>query len=200
MNKNLLRLGLLLAVCLFTASFASADDAVVPFPTAGDYYCSATNGCGNLPSGGQTAYMWTQGDYIVSTDFTGTGLGSVDSLSYDFFVFDVLGGGNNETLNVRLNDIIVGTVVVPDCGYCSAPMEFTGGFSFAAISPDGGGGYTLEMDLGNTIPGGGGSIAFMDGGQFTLSGGGAVPEPGTILLFGTGALGIAGFLRRKNKS
>jgi len=196
MNKQLLRLGLLLTVCLLTAAFAGADDAMVPFPTAGDYYCSATNGCGNLTSGGQTAYMWTQGDYIVSSNFTGTGLGSVTGLSYDFQVLDVIGGGNSETVNIMLNNNVVGNFVVPDCGYCGQAMEFTGSFNFGAIGPEGGG-YTLEMELTNTLPGGGGSIAFMDGGEFTLSGGGATPEPGTILLFGTGALGLAGLLRRK---
>src|SRR5664279_3821287 len=41
----------------------------VPFPTAGDAYCSATNGCGTIPAGGQTAFQWTAGDYVISSIF-----------------------------------------------------------------------------------------------------------------------------------
>jgi hypothetical protein len=196
MNKQVLRVGLLLTIFLFTASLANADSAMVPFPTAGDYYCSLTNGCGNLPSGGQTAYMWSQGDYVVSSNFTGTGLGSVNGLSYDFQVFNVIGGGNSETVDILLNNNVVGDFVVPDCNYCGSPVEFKGTLSFPTIGPLNGG-YTLEMELTNTLPVGGGSIAFMDGGEFTLSSSGSTPEPGTILLFGTGALGLAGVLRRK---
>jgi len=197
MSKQVFSLLLLLAVCLLTAGVASADSSTVPFPTAGDSYCSATNGCGTIPSGGQTAYMWTTGDYVISSLFTGTGLNSVTSLSYDFQIYNVLGGGNNETVEFLLNNTLIGTFTVLDCNYCGSNQEFTGTFNFGAISPSGGG-YTLEMELTNTIPGGGGSIAFLDGGMDTLSGGsGSTPEPGSILLFGTGALGLAGVIRRK---
>ena len=39
----------------------------VPFPTAGDSYCSATNGCGTIPAGGGTDFQWTAGDFVTSS-------------------------------------------------------------------------------------------------------------------------------------
>jgi hypothetical protein len=37
----------------------------------------------------------------------------------------------------------------------------------------------------------------LGGESFTLTGGGTTPEPSSILLFGSGILGLAGVLRRK---
>ena len=51
---------------LTTASTVTVDE---PFPTAGDAYCSATNGCGTIPAGGQTAFQWTTGDFVISSIF-----------------------------------------------------------------------------------------------------------------------------------
>lgn len=197
MKKQLVLVVLLSMACLLMTGVASAASATVPFPTAGDQYCSATNGCGTIPSGGQTAYMWTAGDYVMSSNFTGTGLGSVSSLTWDFTIQNYLGGGNNETVSIMLNGNPVGSFTALDCAYCGSYQTVTGSVSFGSIGPQGGG-YTLEMMLTNTIPGGGGSIAFADGGLFTMSGGGGqTPEPSSILLFGSGALGLAGLLRRK---
>ncbi|HLI62835.1 MAG TPA: PEP-CTERM sorting domain-containing protein [Terriglobales bacterium] len=200
MKKQWLVLGLLSVFCLLMAGVANADNVQVPFPTAGDYYCSATNGCGYIPSGGQTAYMWTQGDYVISSNFTSTGLSSVTGLMWDFTIQNYLGGGNNETVDILLNDTMVGSFTALDCGYCGNYQQITGSVNFSGIAPVNGG-YTLEMELTNTIPSGGGSIAFTDGGEFTLIGssGGTVPEPSSILLFGSGALGVFGLLRRKIK-
>ena len=83
-------LSLVFAVCFASATFAHAGDVMEPFPSAGDAYCSATNGCGSLPAGGMTAYMWTAGDYVQSPVFN-TGQSSISSLTYDFLVNDVLG-------------------------------------------------------------------------------------------------------------
>ena len=41
---------------------------------------------------------------------------------------------------------------------------------------------------------------FLDGVQVQQAGGGTVPEPGTLVMFGTGALGLAGIIRRKFRS
>lgn len=198
MKKPMFGLLLALAFCLVSVSLASATDVTVPFPTAGDAYCSATNGCGTIPAGGQTGYMWTAGDYVVSSNFTGTGLNSVMGLTYNFQIQNFL-SGYNEVLDVLVNNTVVGTITAMDSNDCGCYQTLSGSLSFGAV-PASGGGFTLEMMLTNTIPGGGGSIAFTDGGQFTLQssgGGGTTPEPGSILLFGTGVLAIAGMARRK---
>lgn len=201
---------LIVALCLLTFGVAGASnlptftdrqinpsDVMYPgnFPTAGDYYCSATNGCGNIPSGGQTAYMWTARDFVQSSIFTNTGITSATDVSVDFFFQDILGGGNTETVYYDVNGIPVAQFIAPDCNYCGSYYEVTGTVNFADIAPVNGG-YQLSMVLQNTIPPGGGSIAFADGGSFTLSGT-STPEPGSIMLFGTGMLGLAGVLCRK---
>ena len=100
MKKSLIfALGLVFVFALTSATLAFADDFPEAFPTAGDMFCSATNGCGTLPAGGMTYYMWTAGDYIISPVFS-TGQQSINTLSYDFDINDVLGGGNNETVAV----------------------------------------------------------------------------------------------------
>lgn len=196
MRKRLFVLALVSAVCLLLAGAAFADNVEVPFPTAGDYYCSATNGCGYIPSGGQTAYMWTAGDYVVSSNFTSTGLSSVTGLMWDFTIQNYL--GENETLDVLVNNTVVGDIVIEQCGECGSYQVITGSLSFGGIGPSNGG-YTLEMELTNTLPGGEGSLAFTDGGSFTLVGGSgsSTPEPSSILLFGSGAAGLLAFARRK---
>ncbi len=198
MKRQWFVLVVLSVFCLLMAGVANADNVQVPFPTAGDYYCSATNGCGYIPSGGQTAFMWTEGDYVISSNFTSTGLSLVTGLSWDFTIQNYL--GVDETINVLLNNTMVGDFTITQCGECGNYQQITGSLNFAGIGPSDGG-YTLEMELANTVPPGDGSIAFADGGTFTLIGnqGGSVPEPGSILLFGSGALGVFGFMRRKIK-
>jgi hypothetical protein len=196
MRKRFFVLALLSAVCLLLAGAAYADNVDVPFPTAGDYYCSATNGCGNIPAGGQTAYMWTAGDYVISSNFTTTGLSSVTGLMWDFTIQNYL--GVNETVDILLNNTVVTNYTIQQCGECGSYQVITGSASFGAVGPSNGG-YTLEMELTNTIPSGDGSLAFTDGGSFTLVGssGGTVPEPSSILLFGSGAAGLLAFARWK---
>jgi hypothetical protein len=188
---------LLVTVCfvLLTTGVAAAAD--VPFPTAGNFYYSVYTGPGTIPSGGSTTYMWTTGDYVLSSNFTGTGITSATGLSWNFQVTDILGGGNSETVDILLNNNVVGAYNVYSCDYCVANDTITGSSILAAIGPASGG-YTLEMVLTNTIPGGGGSILFLDGGSFNISGGtSATPEPGTMLMFGTGVLGLLGAARRR---
>jgi hypothetical protein len=62
-----------------------------------------------------------------------------------------------------------------------------------------GGGYQVELVLQNTVPYGGGGVLWSDGGVtgLTYNTYGTVPEPGGLMLFGSGAMGLAGLLRRK---
>jgi PEP-CTERM motif len=201
---------LLVALCALTSTVALAtmhstlvgmgwppngDDPVtnVPFPTAGDAYCSFTNGCGTIPSGGQTASMWTTGDYVISAVFT-LPTNDVTDLTANWTFQDFLRGGNNETWYVYVNGVVVAGAIVPDCGYCGLTGTVTGTVTFPGIAPVAGG-YQVELVLQNTIPGGGGSAAWLDGGITGLSY--ASPEPGSLLLFGSGIVGLAGLLRRR---
>lgn len=201
---------LIVALCLLTFGVAGASslptftdrqispsDILYPgnFPTAGDYYCNLTRGCGTIPPGGQTDYMWTTGDFVQSAIFTNTGITSATDVSFDFFYQDELGRGSTELVYYEVNGIPVAQFTAPDCDFCGSYFEVTGTVDFADIAPVNGG-YQLSMVLQNTIPCCDGSIAFADGGSFTLSGT-ATPEPGSIMLFGSGVLGLAGVLRRK---
>jgi hypothetical protein len=200
---------LLVALCAVTSSIALAtmhstlvasqshhngNDPVtnVPFPTAGDAYCSATNGCGTIPSGGQTGFQWTAGDFVQSAVFN-LPTTSVTDLTANWTFQDYL-NGFNETWFVYVNGVAVAAAVLPDCSGCGLYGTVSGTVTFADIAPVGGG-YQVELVLQNTIPVGGGSVAWADGGITGLSY--ASPEPGSLLLFGSGIVGLAGLLRRR---
>jgi len=167
----------------------------VAFPTAGDAYCSATNGCGTIPTGGMTLPQWTAGDYVQSDIFKSTGLTSVTDGTADWSFWDFLGEGNNETWDVYVNGVAVADLVIPDCDYCGTNGWVGGTVNFAGIAPVAGG-YQVELVLQNTIPGGGGSVAWLDGGTTGLSGT-ATPEPSSFMLMGTFIAGLAMVLRRR---
>jgi hypothetical protein len=174
---------------------APANDPVswVPFPTAGNSYCSATDGCGTIPAGGQTQPQWTTGDYVMSSVFNLPTTSVTDLTANWSFVNSLGGGGNDETWYVYLNGVAVAQTTLPDCGYCGDTQTVTGTVNFADIAPIGGG-YQLELVLQNTIPFGGGSVTWLDGGTTGLSYS-AVPEPSTwaMMLLGFAGLGFAGY-------
>lgn len=175
---------------------ASTVNVNEPFPTAGDAYCSATNGCGTIPAGGQTAFQWTTGDFVISSIFV-LPTSSVTDLTANWSFQDFLGGGNTETWAVFVNNIAVATATLPDDGYNGDILGVTGTVNFAGIAPVAGG-YQVSLVLQNTVPFGGGSVAWLDGGITGLSYNvTTVPEPGSMLLFGSGVIGLAGLLRRK---
>ncbi len=188
---SLYSVALLTALCFVTAGIARAD--VVPFPGAGDAYCSFTNGCGTIPSGGQTAYMSTAGDYVTTTVISFQRFNEV----FGFWIYqDYLGGGNTEQVDLLLNGFDVASMVAPDCGYCGTYITNPFNFFFPTIRCDGP--CVLSLVLQNTISQGGGSIAFADGGQTNLGYEGT-PEPSSLVLFGSGLLGVAGVIRRTLK-
>jgi PEP-CTERM motif len=158
------------------------------FPTAGDAYCSATDGCGTIPAGGQTGFQWTTGDYVLSSVFD-LPTASVTDLSGDWTAFDNL-GGSTETWSVYVNGVSVGTVTLPDVGGSGTNVPVSGTVNFAGIAPVAGG-YQVELILQNTVPGGNGSVAWLDGGTTGLSY--SVPEPSTwaMMLAGFAGLGFA---------
>lgn len=166
--------------------------ATVGFPTAGDTFCAATSGCGTIPAGGQTDFQWTAGDYVVSSIFV-LPTASVTDLHANWSFQDFLGGGNSETWYIYVNGTLVAQTVLPDDGYNGDIGTVTGAVIFAPIAPVAGG-YQISLVLQNTVPFGGGSVAWLDGGTTGLS---YVPEPGSLVLLGSGVLGLAGLMRRK---
>lgn len=183
-------------------TLASNDPNVnIPFPSADNAYCSATNGCGTIPSGGQTAYQWTAGDYVLSDVFTNTGLTSVTDLIADWTYQDFLSSAASETWFVYVNGFAIAYVPIAGCGECGNDFTITGGIDFPSIAPVSGG-YQVELVLQNTVFNGEGSVAWLDGGTTGLSGTNGqtiVPEPDSVALFGSGLVLLTGLLRRKSR-
>ncbi len=124
-------------------------------------------GCGTIPVGGQTAFQWTAGDYVISSIFT-LPTTSVTDLTANWNFQDYLGGGNTETWYVYVNGVAVAQAILPDDSYNGDILNVSGTVTFAGIAPAAGG-YQVELILQNTVPFGGGSVAWLDGGITGLS-------------------------------
>jgi hypothetical protein len=210
-NMSLRSVALVATLCLLAVGLASANSlkplsssaslfgVVVnvnePFPTAGDFYHDQFNGDGTIPAGGQTDFLFTAGDYVISSVFV-LPTQTVTDITANWSFQDYLGNGNTETWYVYINGVAVAQATLPDDSYNGDILTATGSVTFAGIAPVAGG-YQVSLVLQNTVPDGGGSVAWLDGGITGLSYPAPVPEPGTLMLFGSGALGLAGLLRRK---
>jgi hypothetical protein len=180
-----------LASSLSLAAGAHAGVFAIAYPSSSTSYFSATTGSGTIPSGGQSAFMWTTGDNISQT-FTGTGLASVAAFSDDFQIQNYL--SENETVDVAINGTVIGSFDVLADGGSGADQTVDFSTYFAPIP--GAGDYTVTMTLTNTIDLGDGSIAFLDGGVGSLNSSAPEPATWTLMLAGIGGLGAALRLRR----
>ncbi len=149
-----------------------------------------------FPSPGRPSFMFTAGDYVISSVFV-LDTQAVTDLTANWSFQDFLGNGGTETWWVLVNGTAVAQTIIPDDSYGGGIGTVTGTVNFAGIAPQNGG-YQITLLLTNTVPDGGGAVAWFDGGTTGLSyAGGTVPEPGSLMLFGSGVLGLAGLLRRK---
>jgi hypothetical protein len=190
--KTSVRAIFLTVAILVLAVGLAYGDTIVTFPSDNSFTCNI-NECDFMGNrGGHSEPIFTSGDFV--TEIFQTGQQFIGSLTYDFFLENNLGGnsGHLYTNDVFINGTQVGSFLVPDCDSCGEKQEYQGTFDFAPLEGDGS--YALSIVLGETVPSGDGNETFLSGGSATL---GDVPEPGTFVLLGSGALALAGMLRRK---
>jgi hypothetical protein len=131
-------------------------------------------------SGPYTQIQSTFGDVLIDTNFAGTST--------------VTPVGSSFIMNTYVDGVLVPAVGIGEG--CTTPVDV-----FVCTSPDIGGigplpwlsaaTGTLEVK---------GSFTLTPGSQYTVTGRSdlsGVPEPGTLILFGSGLLGLAGTLRRR---
>jgi len=188
---------LIVALCFLAVGVVYAD-VTVNFPSDNTFYCSATTGCGFMgANGGLSAPMWTTGDFVTETFFTGQPY--VSDLTANWGVVDDYGGNAGALYenDVYINGVFVAYFLLPDCNYCQTLFTVSGTVNFAQIV--GGGTYNLSIVLAQTAAGGNGSQWFSEltsnGGQSTTAF--STPEPGSMVLLGSGVVGLAGLLRRR---
>jgi len=189
--RSALFAGVLGAAVLAGSAANASVIASGAFPTFEDPYFSATDGSGTIPAGGQTAYMWTTGDYVATLDAEVSGSYLATSFTDTFMIQNGLGDGNNLTVEGVLNGVDIGSFTADDSDYSGDDQNINFNVSFAPILISGP--FTFEYVLENTIPPGGGAIAFLDGGEATIFGTStSVPEPSPLSLVLAGLAAIAG--------
>jgi len=190
MKKLSVRVMFFLVTLLMFAVGMAYGDTLVTFPSDNSYSCNV-NACdfvGNLNH--QSEPFFTAGDFVTEIFFNGPQI--ISGITYDFNLLNNFGGnpGNSYANDVFVNGTLVGAFSVPDCNFCNSQQEYKGQFNFAPLEGDGT--YALAIVLGVNVPQNGGTETFLAPGSVDL-----VPEPGTFILLGSGALAMAGAIRRK---
>ena len=163
---------------------AYAVPVTVNFPSnSSTFNASATN------------FFWLT-THMVDETFTGIGFSSVNQLDLALHVnSNVLNRGGNVNFNALVNNTVVGSF-----GFVRSDGTgiFNYSFNFAPIV--GNGTYNLKLAVTNNVPRGRGSVRFGQRNSLATLDGSPIPEPSTMLLFGTGLVGLLGWQLRKRKA